>query len=106
SAYYMTEDGYLDNLAGGRDLGEKESLAFQTALRYVRGGLDSTLTLFYENRKSDPSIYWPTAALDSEGNIDPDGAHLPRDKVATDLSADGRGIDDPEVFRATLNVEA
>src|SRR5690606_38418039 len=40
------------------------------------------------------------------GNIDPDGTRLPRDKVATDLSADGRGIDDPEVFRATLNVEA
>lgn len=106
TAYFMDEDGYLDNLATSEDAGEFRTKAFQTALRYAGERADATLTLFYEDRVGDPSVYWSTAPLGDDLGLDPDGTPLPKDKVASDTLARGLGRDDPEVFRATLNVTA
>jgi iron complex outermembrane receptor protein len=106
TAYFLDEDGYLDNLSTSEDAGEFRTKAFQAALRYAGEAADATLTLFYEDRVGDPSVYWSTAPLGDDLGLDPDGTPLPRDKVASDTVANGFGRDDPEVFRATLNVTA
>jgi len=107
TGYFFTEDGYLDNLAGGDDLGEHESTAFQAALRYAGDRVDGTFSVFYEDRESDPSVYWATAPLDENGALalPGEGSQLPKDQVASDLGASGRGTDDPDVFRAVLNLD-
>jgi iron complex outermembrane receptor protein len=106
TAYSLSEDGYLPNLAGGGKVGKHDSTAFQAALRWAGDRVDSTLTLFYEDRKQHPSAYWSTAPLAPDGTLDPDGRILPRDRIVSDALAAGRGIDDPEVFRAVLDVTA
>jgi iron complex outermembrane receptor protein len=106
TAYFLDEDGYVDNLATSIDAGEFRTKAFQTALRYAGDRADATLTLFYEDRVGDPSVYWSTAPLGADLGLDPDGTPLEKDKIASDTLARGLGRDDPEVFRATLNVVA
>lgn len=100
---YITEDGYLDNLAGGRDLGEFESKAVQAAIRYAGDGVDATLTAFYEDRASDGSAYWSTAPLNSAHELDflPNVSPLPKDAVAND----GPLRDDSEILRLALNID-
>lgn len=106
SGHYMDEDGYLDNLAGGPRLGAHETRALQAALRRVGERTDTTLTLFFEERDNDPSVYWVAAPLDADGRLDVDGAPLPVDKVWSDSLSRGLGRDNPQIFRATLAVEA
>jgi len=105
SGLLMSENGFLDNLAGGRDLGENESAALQAALRWVTGAFDATLTTFYESREGDPSQYWSTGPLNAAGKLDFAPATSPLDEqiVATDLGGDGR--DDSDILRVNLNLE-
>jgi iron complex outermembrane receptor protein len=106
TGYFLTEDGYVDNLAGGKDVGEFRSRAFQAALRYAGDRVDTTLTLFHEDREGDPSAYWSTAPLGSDLGFDPAGTPLPKGAIASDTLTAGRGTDDPRVFRASLDVTA
>jgi iron complex outermembrane receptor protein len=91
SVYGLTNDGYLDNIQGGDDLGYHENYSVRGALRYAGEKLDVTGTLTYENREQDPSVYW-----------DP-SAGLPEDKVNTDLGDDG--FDESEMTFLTVNAE-
>ena len=70
SAEHYQEDGYLDNLAGGRKLGKHDRNAGQAALRWKTDSTDATLTAFYESRQSDPSVYWSTFPLAADGSLD------------------------------------
>ena len=100
---YFTRDGYLDNLAGGNDLGEEENLALQGAIGYEADNGGVVLTAFYEERESDASVYWSTAPLNGALELDLPGSTtpLPDDKVANDLA----GNDEADIFRLTLNAE-
>jgi iron complex outermembrane receptor protein len=104
SAYFMDEEGYVGNLAGGKAAGEFRSKALQGGLRYAGEVADATLTLFYEDRVGDPSVYWSTAPLGPDLALDPDGTPPGRSQIASDSVAAGLGQNDPEVFRAALNV--
>lgn len=107
---YRTRDGYLENLAGGNDLGEDESTAVQAAIGYSPDNGSVVLTAFYEDRQSDGSAYWSTAPLNPALALDftpssvplaGTGRPLPDDKVANDLDGD----DDADILRLTLNAE-
>ena len=107
---YRTRDGYLENLAGGSDLGEEESKAVQAAIGYEPDNGSVVFTAFYEDRSSDGSAYWSTAPLNSNLELDfsPSSAPLagtarplPDDKVANDLDGD----DDADILRLSLNAE-
>lgn len=104
SAGYLSEDGYLMNLAGGSDLGESESTAVQGAIRYAGSTIDATFSAFYEDRQSDGSAYWSTKPLNSSYQLDFDDQTmpLPDDAVANDL----RPNDQSEITRLALNLEA
>jgi len=105
SAQHYEENGYLDNLAGGRDLGAHDRDAVQAALRWLNEGTDATLTTFFESRSGDPSVYWSTFPLNGAGLLDPDGSPLPNDKASSDLLAANQGRNESDIFRATLNIE-
>ncbi|MFV8783922.1 TonB-dependent receptor [Microbulbifer sp. SA54] len=91
SVYGLSDDGWLENLQGGEDYGFHERSAARAALRYEGERTDATLTLNYEDREQNSSIYW-----------DPE-AGLPKNKVNSDLR--GRdAIDEGEIFSATANV--
>lgn len=106
SAVRLDEDGYLKNLAGGKDLGAHTRTAGQAALRFKGDKIDATLTTFYEARRSDPSVYWSTFPLAADGSLDPNGTPLPRDRVSSDLNAAGDGRDNSRILKITLNAEA
>jgi len=103
TAAYYTEDGYLSNLAGGAKLGEHESKAVQAALRWAGDTVDTTFTVFYEERDGVSSVYQSTAPLSAAGVFDDNGSLLPKDKVFTDLGSGS--IDQTDVLRLTLDVE-
>jgi len=105
SAEHFQEEGYLDNLDGGEDLGEHDRDAGQAALRWLGDSTDATLTAFLESREGDPSVYWSTFPLTPAGALDPNGTQLPDDKVSSDLNAAGQGRDESDIFKLTLNVE-
>lgn len=106
---HQEEDGYLDNLAGGRDLGEHDNDAGQVALRWRDETVDATLTGFFEDRQGDPSVYWSTYPLAGDGSLDPDAPpdqpSLPEDQVFTDLGASDQGRDESEIFKLTFNLD-
>jgi iron complex outermembrane receptor protein len=91
SGYTLSNDGFLKNLQGGRELGFHDIRAGRLALRNAGDALDATLVLAYEDREQDPSVYWVPA----------DG--LPYNRVNIDL--DGNGIDESEVFEARAILE-
>jgi iron complex outermembrane receptor protein len=88
AGYLLDNDGYLENLAGGDDLGYHEVSAGRVSLRRSGDALDATLILAYEDREQDPSVYWVPAAGLSE------------DEVNIDLGDDG--INESDVFDARL----
>jgi iron complex outermembrane receptor protein len=107
---YRTRDGYLDNIAGGNDLGEEESTAVQAAIGYEPDNGSVVFTAFYEDRSSDGSAYWSTAPLNSSLELDftpsstplaGGGRPLPDDRVANDLDGD----DDADILRLTLHAD-
>jgi iron complex outermembrane receptor protein len=91
SAYTLSNDGFLENLQGGDKLGFHDVQAGRVALRRIGDSFDATLTVAYEDREQDPSVYWVPAA------------GLPEDRVNTDLGDDG--IDESEVFEARAILE-
>ncbi|MGH8129245.1 MAG: TonB-dependent receptor, partial [Steroidobacteraceae bacterium] len=91
SGYTLTNDGFLGNLQGGDDLGFHDIRAGRMALRRSGDAMDATLTVAYEDREQDPSVYWVPAA------------GLPYDRVDIDLGDDG--IDESDVFEARANIE-
>jgi len=87
---HQREDGHIENLAGGRDLGASE----RDAVRFtaVYDGLQSTtVTLMaqYEDRAGDGTIY---RALDTDGDYD-------------QVYNDARGVDESEIGDVILTVE-
>jgi iron complex outermembrane recepter protein len=91
SAYTLSNDGFLENLQGGDELGFHDVQAGRVALRRIGDSFDGTLTVAYEDREQDPSVYWVPAA------------GLPDDRVNIDLGDDG--IDQSEVFEARAILE-
>jgi len=91
SGYTLSNDGFLENLQGGDELGFHEVRAGRVALRRFGDVMDATLTAAYEDREQDPSVYWVPA----------DG--LPYDRVNIDLG--NNGIDESEVFEGRANIE-
>jgi iron complex outermembrane receptor protein len=91
SGYVLSNDGFLENLQGGDDLGFHDVSAGRAALRYTGESIDATLTVAYEDREQDPSVYWVPA----------DG--LPEDQVDTDLA--DNGINESDVFEGRAVVE-
>ncbi|MDJ0928643.1 MAG: TonB-dependent receptor [Gammaproteobacteria bacterium] len=99
---FVTEDGYLTNLAGGKDLGEFESTAVQAAIRYAGDSVDATLSAFYEERDGDGSAYWSTAPLNSSGEFDlTNTAPLPENAVVNEQ----RPRDSADILRLALNID-
>ncbi len=91
SGYTLSNDGFLENLQGGDDLGFHDVRAGRVALRRAGDAMDATVTVAYEDREQDPSVYWVPA----------DG--LPYGQVNIDLADDG--IDESDVFEARANIE-
>ena len=91
SMHHLEDGGYLENLAGGSDLGFHNRQAAQAALRYAGDQLDAVITAMYEDRRGSPSVYWPTSF------------DFPEDQVNTDLADNGK--DEADVLRVVANVE-
>ncbi|WP_193193901.1 TonB-dependent receptor [Microbulbifer taiwanensis] len=87
---HQREDGRVENLAGGRDLGASESDAMRFTAVYD-GFESTTVTLMaqYEDRVSDGTIY---RALDTDGDYD---------QVYNDV----QGLDESEIGDVILTVE-
>ncbi len=102
SAGFLTEDGYLSNLGGTRDLGDQENAAVQAAIAYSGDTLDAVFTAFYESREGDGSAYHSVAPLNANGELDftDQTSRLQSDVVATDTL----GRDDADILRLSLNL--
>ncbi len=91
AGYALDNKGFLENLAGGDDLGFHQVSAGRASLRRTGEVLDATLIAAYEDREQDPSIYWvPADGLDEE-------------EVNTDLGSNG--IDESDVFEGRAILE-
>jgi len=103
SVGYLTEDGYLTNLAGTRDLGEVENAAVQAALGYTGDSTTMYFSATYETRDSDGSAYWSTAPLNAQGELDfaDQTSTLPETAVANDLI----GRDESDILRLVLDID-
>ena len=91
SLYKKSNDGYLENMQGGDDLGFHDNTAARLALRYETDVIDAVLTYHQEERDQDPSVYWDPAA------------GLPQDKVNIDLKG-GEGFDRSDIQQVDLNL--
>ena len=91
NVYALDNEGFLENRAGGRDLGFHETLSTRGSLRYLTDTVDAVFTAGYEDRKQDPSIYW-----DPELGLD-------KDEVNTDLG--GSGYDESEITTLSANID-
>ena len=91
AGYMLDNKGFLENLAGGDDLGfhQISPVACRCAARATCS--TRSLTFAYEDREQDPSVYWVPA----------DG--LPEDQVNIDLG--DNGIDESDVFETRANLE-
>jgi len=88
AGYLLENDGFLENLAGGRDLGFHKVNAGRVSLKRTGENFDATFIAAYEDREQDPSVYWvPADGLDDE-------------EVNIDLADDG--IDESEVFEGRM----
>lgn len=89
---YINKGGWLENVAGGGDLGASEISSTRLSLRYEGANVDAIFRATYEDRDQDPSVYW------TEVNS------LPEDKVNIDTGAD-QGFDRGEIFSLQANIE-
>jgi iron complex outermembrane receptor protein len=88
NVYVNSDDGWLENLAGGDDLGYREQYSTRHQLKYSGEELEGMIEFIYEDRQQDPSVYWdPQIGLDE-------------DEVDTDLG--DKGYDRSEI----LNINA
>jgi len=90
AGYALDNQGFLQNLQGGDELGFHQISAGRVSLRRSGDVLDAIVTAAYEDREQDPSVYWVPAA------------GLPKDRVNTDLG--DNGIDESDVFEARANL--
>jgi len=90
SGYALDESGYLKNLDGGDDLGFHRISSGRVSLRRQGDALDAILTVAYEDREQDPSVYWVPAA------------GLREEEVNIDLG--DNGIDESNVFESRLSL--
>ena len=90
AGYFLDNKGFLENLAGGDDLGFHEVSAGRVSLKRTGDNFDATLIAAFEDRKQDPSVYWvPADGLDEE-------------EVNIDLGDDGIDESDVTEVRAIL----
>lgn len=90
AAYFLDNKGFLENLAGGDDLGFHRVSAGRVSLKRTGDNFDATLIAAFEDRKQDPSVYWiPADGLDEE-------------EVNIDLGDDGIDESDVTEVRAIL----
>jgi len=88
NVYANLDDGWLENLAGGDDLGYHEQYSTRHQLKYSGEDVQGLIELVYEDRQQDSSVYWdPQLGLD-------------KDEVNTDLG--DKGYDRSEI----LNINA
>jgi iron complex outermembrane receptor protein len=92
SVYGLKNDGYLENLQGGDDLGFHDNKSARLAMRYAGDVIDATLMYQTESRDQDPSVYW-----------DPESG-LPTDQVNIDLKG-GEGFDTADIDLITLHAD-
>lgn len=98
SIYSLKNDGYLENVQGGDDLGFHDNQAGRIALRYAGDQLDVVATYSAESRDQDPSVYYSTYWPGSED--------LPTDKVNVDLrGGEGYDVADIEMFTVHADFE-
>jgi iron complex outermembrane receptor protein len=90
AGYVLDNGGFLKNLDGGDDLGFHQISSGRVSLRRQGDALDAILTVAYEDREQDPSVYWVPA----------DG--LRKEEVNIDLG--DNGIDESEVFESRLSL--
>ncbi|WOH36724.1 TonB-dependent receptor [Thalassotalea fonticola] len=88
----VREDGWLENEAGGGDLGGSEVNSTRLSLRYEGDSTDAILRVTYEDRDQDPSVYWTekTNAAEDKANID---------------LLDDQGYDRGEILTVQANIE-
>ncbi len=91
SVYGLSNDGFLENLSGGDDLGFHEVASSRLALRHAGDAMEATFTASYEDREQDPSMYWVPAS------------GLPADQV--DIALGDDGFDESDVFDFRANLE-
>ncbi len=96
SVYTLKNDGFLENMQGGDDLGYHDNKSGRIALRYAGDKLDVTATYSVESRDQDPSVYYSTFWPGSE--------NLPEDKVNIDLKG-GEGYDVADIELFTLHAD-
>jgi iron complex outermembrane receptor protein len=88
NVYANLDDGWLENLAGGDDLGYHKQYSTRHQLKYSGEDVQGLIELVYEDRQQDSSVYWdPQLGLD-------------KDEVNTDLG--DKGYDRSEI----LNINA
>ena len=92
STYLSDSGGYIENVAGGGDLGGGKISSTRLVLGYDTDKMQAVFRTTYEDREQDPSIYW------SEQN------GISKDKVSTDL-LDGQGVDEGEIFSIQANID-
>ncbi len=74
AGYVLDNKGFLENLAGGDDLGFHQVSAGRVSLRRTGDSFDATLIAAFEDREQDPSVYWVPGRRPRRGR----GEHRPR----------------------------
>lgn len=101
--YHEEENGWIKNLVGGHDYGSANIDAIRTSFRYTGDKVDATLSLEYEDREQDGTIYNVTNVA---GEPQLTAWETPSSRfgvVASDLGNDS--VDEADVWGATLTVE-
>ena len=89
---FISKGAWLENAAGGGDLGASEISSTRLSLRYEGNDIDAVFRATYEDREQDPSIYW------TEVN------GVAQDKVDIDYGKN-KGYDRGEILSLQANVE-
>tara|TARA_R110001583_G_scaffold6598_5_gene33412 strand:+ start:15410 stop:17692 length:2283 start_codon:yes stop_codon:yes gene_type:complete len=89
---FISKGGWLENVAGGGDLGGSEINSTRLSLRYEGDNVDAVFRATYEDREQDPSVYW------TENN------GIAKDKVNIDWGK-GKGYDRGEILSLQANIE-
>lgn len=63
---YEENDGYLNNIVTGEDLGSTQVEAMRMAFRFIGDNVDATLTASYEERADIPNIAQVTSSISDE----------------------------------------
>jgi len=89
---FVSKGAWLENVAGGGDLGGGEINSTRLSLRYEGDNVDAVFRATYEDREQDPSVYWTEVS------------NTAKDKVNIDFGA-GKGYDRGEILSLKANIE-